>query len=568
MLHELTITDLGVIESARIELGAGLTCVTGETGAGKTMVLTGLGLILGAKTVPATVRAGADAAVAEAVIDVPGSGPLAERLADAGVAVEDDGSAIVSRTVGATTRSRAVMGGRTVPQSLLGEVAAELVTVHGQSDQVRLRSPARQRDTLDSYGGAEVGEARRAYADAWGSWLDASERLRRMQEGADAERAEVARLRDDLAAIDELAPQPGEEAALVAEARVLENAEDVRTGAAAAHVAIAGDDETTVVAVLEAARRALADAARHDDTLGALEERLAEFSYGATDVAAELASYLDRLDADPHRLDEINQRRSDLAALTRRIGVPDVDAVLAYAEQARPRVAEDDAWDETLVARRDEEARTREALETAATGLHEARAAAGQRLAAAVREELSRLAMPDADVAVEVRRIEPTAHGADEIAITLASHPGAPHRPIAEAASGGELSRIMLAIEVSLAGAGHGGAPGTPSRTFIFDEVDAGVGGKAAVAVGNRLAELARTHQVIVVTHLAQVAAFADTHVVVAKATDGAVTRAQVRAVDGEDRVQEVARLLSGQDDSSTARAHALELLEGSAVAR
>ncbi|MDN4479389.1 DNA repair protein RecN [Demequina muriae] len=566
MLHELTISDLGVIESARLEFGPGLTCVTGETGAGKTMVLTGLGLILGAKTVPATVRTGADAAVAEAIIDVPAAGPLAERLADAGVAVEEDGSAVVARTVGATTRSRAVMGGRTVPQTLLGEVAAELVTVHGQSDQVRLRSPARQRDTLDAYGGAETADARRDYAAAWDEWLTAAERLRRMQEGADAERAEVARLRDDLAAIDAVAPEAGEDAALVAEAGVLENAEAVRTGAAAAYEAIAGDEAITVVATLEAARRALADAARHDSALAALEERLADYSYGATDVGAELASYLDRLDADPGRLDEINQRRSDLATLTRRIGVPDVDGVLAYAERARPRVEEDDAWDETLVARREDEARCRAALEAAATTLHDARAAVGERLARAVRDELALLAMPDADIAIAVERTEPTAHGADVVTMTLASHPGAPHRPVADAASGGELSRIMLAIEVSLAGADH--ESDDTARTFIFDEVDAGVGGKAAVAVGNRLAQLARTHQVIVVTHLAQVAAFADTHVVVAKSTDGAVTRAQVGAVTGEDRVQEIARLLSGQEDSTTARAHALELLEGSAVAR
>ncbi|MFW7414964.1 DNA repair protein RecN [Demequina sp. SO4-18] len=568
MLHELTISDLGVIESARLEFGPGLTCVTGETGAGKTMVLTGLGLILGAKTVPATVRTGAEAAVAEAVIDVPAEGPLAERLADAGVAVEDDGSVVVARTVGATTRSRSVMGARTVPQSLLAEVAAELVTVHGQSDQVRLRSAARQRDTLDAYGGSHVTAARREYLRAWEAWTDAAEALRRMQEGADAERAEVARLRDDLAAIDELAPQQGEDQALVAEAQVLENAEAVRTGTAAAHAAIAGEEEVTVVAVLEAARRALADAARHDATLATLEERLADFSYGATDVASELASYLDRLDADPGRLDEIHQRRSDLATLMRRIGVPDVDAVLEYAETARPRVAQDDAWDETLEQRRAEESRTRDSLDTAAQALHEARGAAGDRLAAAVREELSRLAMPDADLAVQVERTEPAAHGADVVTMTLASHPGAPHRPVAEAASGGELSRIMLAIEVSLAGADADHESESPGRTFIFDEVDAGVGGKAAVAVGNRLAELARTHQVIVVTHLAQVAAFAHTHVVVAKSTDGAVTRAQVGPVDGEDRVQEVARLLSGQEDSTTARAHALELLEGSAVAR
>ena len=563
MLHELTITDLGVIESARIELGPGLTCVTGETGAGKTMVLTGLGLILGAKTVPATVRTGADAAVAEAIIDIPQTGPVAQRLADAGVMWDDDGSVIVSRTVGATTRSRTVMGARTVPQTLLAETAAELVIVHGQSDQARLRSSAHQREMLDSYGGAEHAAVREQYADAWAAWTEAKEQLRRMEEGADAQRAEVARLRDDLAAIDELAPQAGEDEALLTEARVLENMEVVRTGAATAHEAIAGDHEHTVVAALETARRALADAASHDESLVPLEQRLAEYAYGATDVGAELASYLDGLDADPARLDQIHERRSDFATLMRRIGAIDIDAVLAYAAEARPRVALDDDWDRVLDERREAEQHTRAQLDTAATALSASRAAVATRLAQVVTNELELLAMADAEVAVTVEAIEPAAHGADAITMTLASHPGAPHRPVAQAASGGELSRIMLAIEVALAGAAH-----EQARTFVFDEVDAGVGGKAAVAVGNRLAQLARTHQVVVVTHLAQVAACADTHVVVAKATDGSVTRAQVAPVTGEARIQEIARLLSGQEDSSTARAHALELLEASAVAR
>lgn len=563
MLHELTITDLGVIESARIELGPGLTCVTGETGAGKTMVLTGLGLILGAKTVPATVRTGADAAVAEAVMDVPQTGALAQRLADAGVMWDDDGSVIVSRTVGATTRSRTVMGARTVPQSLLAETAAELVIVHGQADQARLRSAAHQRDTLDSYGGAEHAQTGERYAHCWAEWTQAAEQLRAMEEGADAERAEVARLRDDLAAIDELAPYDGEDEELLAEARVLENMEAVRTGAAAAYEVIAGDDENTVAAALEMARKALAEAAAHDESLAPYEQRLAEYAYGATDVGTELASYLDGLDADPARLDQIHERRSDLATLMRRIGAIDIAAVLEYADAARPRVALDDDWDQVLAARREAAQQARDQLDAAAAALSKSREAVAARLAQAVTGELELLAMADAELAIAVEPIEPTAHGADTVTMTLASHPGAPHRPVAQAASGGELSRIMLAIEVSLADTAH-----EQARTFVFDEVDAGVGGKAAVAVGNRLAQLARTHQVLVVTHLAQVAACANTHVVVAKATDGSVTRAQVVPVTGEDRVQEIARLLSGQEDSSTARAHALELLEASAVAR
>ncbi|MFV0632651.1 DNA repair protein RecN [Demequina sp.] len=561
MLHELSIQDLGVIESARIEFGPSLTCVTGETGAGKTMVLTGLGLILGAKAVPETVRTGAEAALAEAVMDAPTDADITARLADAGVEQEDDGTLIVARTVGASKRSRTVIGARTVPQSLLGDVAASLVTVHGQHDQARLRTSARQRDTLDAYAGDGHRAILTDYRAAWDAWVHASQDLAAMEQGADAERAEVARLRDDLAAIDDLAPQSDEDVDLAAQAKVLEHAEDVRLGAAAAHAALGGDEEYTAVAAIEVARRAVSDAARHDPALEALDGRIADLGYAAADLVTELASYLDGLDGDPARLDEIHARRSDLATLARRIGVPDVAGVLDYAERARPRVLLDDTWDETLTLRREAVDATRAALEEAALRVHHARQEAATALAQAVRAELSLLAMPDADFAVSVTPAEPAAHGADLIAMTLASHPGAPHRPIAEAASGGELSRIMLALEVALASRAYEGP-----RTFVFDEVDAGVGGRAAVAVGERLSQLARTHQVIVVTHLAQVAAFADTHVVVAKSTDGSVTRAQVTHVTGEQRVEEIARLLSGQDDSQTARAHALELLEGSGV--
>jgi DNA repair protein RecN (Recombination protein N) len=553
---------LGVIESARLSLHSGLTVVTGETGAGKTMVLTGLSLILGGKAAQAAVRSGADEASAEAIIDVPRDAEANKLLADAGVMVDDDGTVIIARTVGATTRSRTVMGGRTVPQALLADVADHLVTVHGQSDQVRLRSATRQRDTLDSYAGEEHTAVLHRYRHAWSSWGQARAALERMEAGAQAERAEVARMRDDLAAIEDVDPQPGEDQALTAEAQVLENAESVRLGAASAKTALDSDADLSVVTAIEAARRALSDAARHDPSLAPLEERLAEYAYGATDIASELTRYLDNLDADVTRLDALHRRRSDLATLMRRLSL-DLPGVLSYRDEAQRRVAEDDAWDDTLAARRNQEREAEAEVRSLARELTTGREHAAAELAASVNTELQQLAMPDATFAIVIAPGEPTAHGADSIVMTLAAHPGAPHRPVAEAASGGELSRIMLALEVSLARAST-----SPGHTFVFDEVDAGVGGKAAIAVGNRLAELSRTHQVLVVTHLAQVAAFANTHVVVAKASDGIVTRADVREVVGEERVQEVARLLSGQEDSTTARAHALELLEGSSVAR
>ena len=560
MLHELSIENLGVIESARVGLGAGLTCVTGETGAGKTMVLTGLGLILGAKADAGAVRAGAQEAVAEAVLDVPPAG--AELVADAGAAVDDDGTVVVARTVGATTRSRATLGGRTVPQSLLAEIAEHAVTVHGQADQVRLRTPARQRATLDDFAGPGHAEALAEYRRAWSEWADAKAALAEMESGAATQRAAIGALRADLEAIEAVDPQPGEDDDLAARIAVLENSAEVRAAAGSAQAILAGDDDVTAVGVLDAASRALAGAGRHEPTLAQLAARIDELKYSAADVASELTRYLDDLEADGGSLDQLHARRSAIASLQRRLGT-DLAGVIEYAAKAREAVSADDAWDETLAARRDHESRCETRVRELAARVSDGRHAAARDLADAVAAELAHLAMADAEFGVSIEPADPGPSGADVVAMTLAAHPGAAARPVADAASGGELSRIMLAIEVALASrsvdAGH---------TFVFDEVDAGVGGKAAVAVGQRLAALARTHQVIVVTHLAQVAAFADRHIVVEKATDGVVTRSQVHEVTDDARVTEVARLLSGQEESSTARAHAVELLEASSVAR
>lgn len=573
MLHELSITSLGVIDSARLNLGPGLTVVTGETGAGKTMVLTGLGLILGGKASPDAVRTGAEEAVAEAVLDLPENSDAALLAADAGVRVDPDGTVTVTRTVGATTRSRSILGGRTVPQTLLAEVGGETITVHGQADQLRLRTPARQRDTLDAFAGADHAELLARYKEAWQQWVNARDESERMRAGAGANRAEVDRLREDLAAIAEVEPLPGEDEALAAEASALENAESVRLGLAGAHAAVAGDSDLNTLTAVEAARRSLAEAARHDARLQPLEQRLSEISYLAADVATEIAGHLDALDADPLRLDAIHERRAQLASLARRLGIP-LTEVDAYGARAAARVAEDDNWDQALAQREDQERQARARRDALAAEITASRQRAADALAGSVRSELASLSMPDADFRVTVASGEPGPHGADTVTMLLAAHPGASPRPVAEAASGGELSRIMLAIEVSLAAAAHASSEDTSKidgaevrRTFVFDEVDAGVGGKAAIAVGARLSQLARTHQVIVVTHLAQVAAYADTHVVVEKSTVGSVTSSLVRPVTGEQRVVEIARLLSGQEDSQTARAHALELLEGSSVA-
>lgn len=560
MLHELSITALGVISSARLALRPGLTVVTGETGAGKTMVLTGLGLILGGKATPDAVRVGADEAVAEAIYDLPEMSEGRALAMDAGAVFDDDGTVTVVRTVGSTTRSRSILGGRTVPQALLAQVGEELVTVHGQADQVRLRTPARQRQLLDAYAGPRHGEALAEYRTAWATWREVAEALARMVESEDVERARLTLLSDDLAALDEAAVQPGERAELEAAGQVLAHAESLWSLAVTAHDALAGDADVTAAASLEAARRALDEASTHDPSLQALATRVADYLYGATDAAQELASYLDRLEAEPARLDAMHQRLSTISAAERRFRRAADELEPLRASIAR-ELGVDAAWEDRLEAARaahdQAQARMLECAQTVTDG----RRIAAEKLAAHVEEELSLLAMPDATVQLRVEPRDPGPFGADDVSLVLSAHLGAPPRPVTEAASGGELSRIMLAIEVSLAEAGG------PAHTFVFDEVDAGVGGKAAQAVGQRLAALARTHQVLVVTHLAQVAACAAHHVVVSKASDGVVTVSHVREVTGDDRITEIARLLSGEQDSASARAHAVELLDNAHVA-
>ena len=559
MLEEMRIRALGVIEDAVLELGPGLTVVTGETGAGKTMVVTALGLLLGARADAGAVRAGDSSAVVEGRFDVAPGGEVAGRAADAGAEL-DDGTLIVARTVSGSGRSRAHLGGRSVPVGLLGELADDLVAVHGQADQVLLRSPARQREVVDRYAGDSVAGPLAEYQEAYrraqhlrGELQDMVTRRRERAQEADL-------LRLGLAEVTAVEPVPGEDVALLAEWERLSNAEDLRAAAAVAHTALAGDPGSAdpavsdAAALVDAARRALDRVRRHDTALGELADRLAEVGYLVADVAGELSSYALSVESDPGRLAAVEDRRAALAALTRKYG-DDVEAVLEWARRAAERLAvleQDDERGETL---REELAALDRRLLALARALHEARRRAGERLADAATAELTDLAMPHARLSVDVTdRGEIGPYGADDVAVLLAPHPGAEARPLGRGASGGELSRVMLALEVVLAGS-------DPVPTFVFDEVDAGVGGRAAVEIGRRLARLARGSQVLVVTHLPQVAAFADRHLVVTKSVDGQVTASDVTRLDDSDRVRELARMLAGQESSDAARAHAEELL-------
>ncbi|MCE4024352.1 DNA repair protein RecN [Microbacterium sp. Au-Mic1] len=556
MIEEMRLRDLGVIAEAVLQIGPGFTAITGETGAGKTMVVTGLGLLLGARADSGAVRAGAAQASVAGVWIVPSAGSVADTVADAGGELEpyDDerGELYVSRTLTAEGRSRASVGGRAAPAGVLADLADDLVVVHGQSEQLRLRSAAAQRDALDRFGGSAIALVKAEYEAAWERWRALSAELEEISGNQERRRREAGDLREALALIEATDPQPGEDDALAERAERLANAEELRQSAAIARAALSDEDGASDVTTLAAeARRALERAG--DPELTSIAESIAEIGYRATDIAAQLSGYLADLDeSGPHELAAVEERRAALAGLVRAHGT--LDAALELWNTGSARLAElDDDSDhiERLTVERDT---ARATLDEAATALTATRTEAAGRLGAAVTEELHALAMPDARLVVAVTEGPESTHGRDDVAILLAPHPGADPRSVAKGASGGELSRVMLAIEVVIAGT-------DPVPTFVFDEVDAGIGGAAAIEVGRRLARLARTSQVIAVTHLAQVAAFANNHLSVVKANDGQVTASSVRRLDGEDREAEMARLLSGLADSGAALEHARELL-------
>lgn len=579
MLTEIRIDGLGVISTATAQFHAGLTVLTGETGAGKTMVVTSLHLLSGARADAGRVRLGADRAVVEGRFTVDEVNTTAQKqvqevLESAAAERDDDGSIIAIRTVGSDGRSRAHLGGRGVPASVLADFTAPLLTVHGQNDQLRLQRPDQQLSALDQFAADTVGSLLRKYQVQRRSWLDARnellERTARSRELA----LEADRLKHSLSEIDTIAPEPGEDDRIVDEVRRLSDLDSLREAAAIAHDSLAGptdspEDGSGALELLGAARARIESA--HDPALTALGPRLGEAIAVVVDLTTELSGYLSDLPSDPGALDSLLTRQAELKSLTRKYA-PDIDGVIAWADEARTRLGSLDVSEEALAALAAEVDIAAERVREAARKLTVARTKSAGKLASAVSAELGGLAMGKAKLEVVVRPVPASPQdsapltvdgqelhagstGVDEVEFRLSAHSGAQSLPLSKSASGGELSRVMLALEVVLASSDHG-------ATMVFDEVDAGVGGRAAVEIGRRLARLARTHQVIVVTHLPQVAAFADTHLVVDKSDDGkGKVNSGVRALTKDERVIELARMLAGLDDTETGRAHAEELL-------
>ncbi len=585
MLIHMRIRDLGVIEESLVELSEGFSVLTGETGAGKTMIVTGLDLLLGGRADASAVRTGAKTAAIDGVFLVPDGSAAALRAREAGADLDPlpsglDVELVVTRSVAASGRGRAHVGGRTVPVAVLADLSDDLVAVHGQSEQVLLRSPSRQRELLDAFGGRPVATALAAYTEVFDEVTSTATHLATLTDQARARRQEAELLRVGLAEIEKAAPSPGEDVELRLLSDRLEHAHELSTAVATAHAALMGADDDPdpapdTLALLEVTRRELDHVGWLDPALAELAGRVGELSHLVVDLGADLAAYTAGIEADPARLAATHERRAELSVLIKRYadgqhargnGDADrlhsgADGVLAWAERAGQRLLELDEDDDRIEQLTKRLGELEGRLEELSGQLSSARVKAAKRLSRAVTAELAELSMQGSSLEVRVEPRERARHGCDDVSFLLAAHRGAALRPLGKGASGGELSRVMLAIEVATAAV-------TGPRTLVFDEVDAGVGGRAAVQIGRRLAKLARHAQVVVVTHLPQVAAFADHHLIVEKASDGQVTVSGVRLVDGPARVREIARMLAGLDDSAAAQDHASELLEQAARER
>ncbi len=546
-----------MIKEARLEFGPGLTVVTGETGAGKTMILNALGLLLGERSDSSSIRLGQPQAFVEGRWLVPKDFQGIERLRDAGIEIEDD-ELILNRSVSSEGRSRAALSGRSVPVGLLSEIGEQLVVVHGQSDQIRLRSATAQRQALDQFAGAEMTELLSEYKQIFGSWKETLAKLDSLRAQLDARIREAEELRLAVIDLEKLDAKPGEDSDLTNQAERLTHLEDLRAAAASAHDSLSREDfegGDDAISLIGKAKRALEVASEHDPALAEIATQLKDLGFAINEASVNLSSYLANLDSSSgSELEAIQSRRSELISAMRKYG-PSLEEVISYRESASSRLLELDSSSEEIDSLVSKEAKLQEEALSLAMSISILRKSAAEKLAIKVSEELTALAMAGSSLVVTVSDTsELNQFGKDQVSLLLSSYPGAEPRPLGKGASGGELSRIMLAIEVVL-------AQTEQAPTFIFDEVDAGVGGAAATEVGKRLAKLAKQAQVIVVTHLPQVAAFANRHLRVLKSSTSEITSSDVVLLEGEEVVSELARMLSGLSESTTGRSHAAELL-------
>ena len=563
-LEEISIRNLGIIEQSELELGRGLNVLTGETGAGKTMILTALNLVLGGKSDSSLVRHGSERLVATAQFSV--TKDSKEQLDEIGAEV-DGTSLIVTRTVNNDGKSKASCGGVTVPAGTLAEVTEPLIEIHGQSANSQIVKPARQRELLDRFGGVAIASVLSEYQGTYSEYLELKERIKAMKASANKRDGEIAELEEFLAAWVKLKAVRNEPSSVEDEIKRLSSVEDLRIASSGAMAAL-DSEESGALTLLHSARRFLDAAKGKDSRLEEIAERVAESLFILDDASSDLASYATSLEADPERLDFLQNRKAELNLFIKRWGGgesadEELVQLAAKAKSGKESIADLKGGDERIAELESDLAKIKKRLLSSAQNLSKARATAAASLSESVTTEIQALSMPHTRFFAEVmapdysgalKESDFTQLGCDEISMQIQGQVDGPKIALGKGASGGEMSRIMLGLEVVI-------AKSHPVGTYIFDEVDAGVGGKAAIEVGKRLHALAQNSQVIVVTHLPQVAAWADTHFVVKKSSDGSVIQSGVSKLGQSERIEEIARMLAGLEESSSAREHAAELL-------
>ena len=563
-LEEISIRNLGIIDTSSLELSKGLNVLTGETGAGKTMILTALSLLLGAKSDSALVRHGSERLVTSATFSIPAS--LSAQIEDLGGLVED-GSLVLTRSVSSDGKSKATASGATVNASTLGEITEPLIAIHGQSANTQIVKSVRQRELLDLFAGSDLQVALSDYVETFNTYNEMKAKLKSLVTNASARDSQIADLELLTKQWSTLKPTRNEFAAVDDEIRKLASVEDLRIAAAGASSVI-GEEEAGVLTVLGQARKFLEAAKGKDQVLDEIATNVAESFFLVDDAYAALVSYLASLDADPSRLDFLQERKGALNAFVKKWGgAGNVDEEMAEiairVKSAKEMIADLNGGQDRIAELEAEIKAVKIKLLSAAKKVSSARVNAASKLSDLVSAEIVGLSMPHTRFYADVispdyqgalKESDFTITGCDEIVMSIQGHKDGPKVALGKGASGGEMSRIMLALEVVIAAS-------APVGTYIFDEVDAGVGGKAAIEVGRRLHALSQHAQVIVVTHLPQVAAWADRHFVVAKDSDGQIVQSGVSQLDEKARVTEIARMLAGLDESVSAQEHAAELL-------
>ena len=556
-LEEISIRSLGVIESSNIEFKPGLTVLTGETGAGKTMVLTALGLVLGSKSDSDLVRAGQERAIVTGKFAVPKD--LATQIIDAGGEIEEE-SVVISRTVSTAGKSRVLVGGVVSSAAAVSSFASSLVEIHAQSSSSKLTKPGVARELLDRFAGIDLTAYQQTF-DQYQQMLRRINELKEQLSQADRQIAELSELADEFA---KLHPKSGELVEIENEIAKLGSVE-VLNQAVSTALNLFENEDLSAANMLQQIRKSLDQVTGKDKQLDAITERYTESLLNLQGISSDLSSYLSQIEADPNRFEKLQDRKASLNLLLKRYGKgSDKEAafeqLLMDGKSAKERIADLSGGDQRVAELQKEADSLFQQLQDQGLALSKLRKVNGEKLSSQVTDEVRSLSMPNASFVIEqtvgdVKNSKSfTSNGIDEISILFSAHSGGTPLVLNKVASGGELSRVMLALEVVIAEA-------EPIGTYIFDEVDAGVGGKAAIEVGRRLSKLSKSAQVIVITHLAQVAAWADNHLVVKKSENGSVTQSDVKEVSATERKIEIARMLSGQEDSQTAQEHAGELL-------